>query len=68
MYRHITDSETWPLDLAAYPEIARASAYSAKARYSEAQVQGIMQYAGEVRLSFAFCHAASSYRPACDTC
>ncbi|WVQ81171.1 hypothetical protein IAT38_003293 [Cryptococcus sp. DSM 104549] len=44
---HITDSNSWPLDLAAYPELARLGAYSPSEVYTEADVRMIVQYAGE---------------------
>jgi hexosaminidase len=52
LIRHITDSQSWPLDLDAFPELARAGAYPGQT-YSQAQVQALIQYAGEVSGSFA---------------
>lgn len=46
--RHITDSNSWPLVLSVFPELAEHGAYSADEIYSEADVRHIVQYAGEV--------------------
>lgn len=48
--RHITDSNSWPLDLDRYPEIAAKGAYSPAQRYSQTEVQQLIDYAAEVRL------------------
>ena len=46
---HITDSQSWPLDLASYPELAKAGAYSLSRKYTEDDIKELVQYAGEVR-------------------
>ena len=45
--RHITDSNSWPLHLEAYPELSQA-AYSPEEVYTETDIKGIIRYAGEV--------------------
>ena len=44
---HITDSNSWPLDLQAYPELAGRGAYSAEQKYSEEDIREVIRYAGE---------------------
>jgi hexosaminidase len=48
MSRHITDSNSWPLDLTSHPELAKKAAYSAEQTFSEADIRDIIEYAGEV--------------------
>jgi hypothetical protein len=48
--RHIIDSQSWPLDLAAFPELAEKGAYSKEKRYSEDDIRWIVAYAGKVSL------------------
>ncbi|KAH0832246.1 hypothetical protein J3R83DRAFT_13220 [Lanmaoa asiatica] len=45
---HITDSQSFPLEVAQYPELAANGAYSAEETYSESDVQYIVQYAAAV--------------------
>lgn len=47
--RHITDSNSWPLDLASHPELAKYGAYSPAQKYSESDIKQIITHAGEVR-------------------
>jgi hypothetical protein len=49
--RHITDSNSWPLDLASHPELAKYGAYSPAQKYSEADIKQIIIHAGEVSSS-----------------
>lgn len=46
---HITDSQSWPLDLSDYPELAEKGAYSKSRKYTEDDITSLVQYAGEVR-------------------
>lgn len=46
---HITDSQSWPLDLAAYPELADKGAYSISRKYTEDNIRDVVEYAGHVR-------------------
>lgn len=46
--RHITDSNSWPLDLVSHPELAKYAAYSPSQRYSESDIRQIIAHAGEV--------------------
>jgi len=46
--RHITDSNSWPLDLASHPELAKYGAYSPAQKYSESDIKQIITHAGEV--------------------
>lgn len=41
---HIVDSQSWPLDLKAFPEIAAKAAYQTR-KYSEADVKEVIAYA-----------------------
>ncbi|EIW81488.1 glycoside hydrolase family 20 protein [Coniophora puteana RWD-64-598 SS2] len=43
---HITDSQSWPLEVAEYPELAQYGAYSAQDVYTEQDIQQILSYAG----------------------
>lgn len=47
---HITDSQSWPLHVEAFPELAVAGAYSPESIYSKQDVQEIIVYAGAVSL------------------
>lgn len=46
---HITDSQSFPLEVAKYPQLAANGAYSADEMYSESDIQYIVQYAAAVR-------------------
>lgn len=48
--RHITDSDSWPLDLASHPELAAHGAYSAEQKYTDSDIAEIIRFAGEVSL------------------
>jgi hypothetical protein len=48
---HIVDSQSFPLVIPDYTEIARHGAYSADAVYSPLDVAHIVSYAAEVRFS-----------------
>ncbi|KAJ8587072.1 glycoside hydrolase family 20 protein [Rhizopogon salebrosus TDB-379] len=43
---HITDSQSFPLEVAQYPELAMNGAYSPAEVYTESDIQYIVQYAG----------------------
>ncbi|OJA11058.1 hypothetical protein AZE42_07174 [Rhizopogon vesiculosus] len=43
---HITDSQSFPLEVARYPELAMNGAYSSREVYTESNIQYIVQYAG----------------------
>jgi hexosaminidase len=49
---HITDSQSFPLEVAQYPELAINGAYSPEEVYTESDIQYIVQYAGAVRTYF----------------
>lgn len=52
---HITDGQSFPLEVAQYPGLAVNGAYSAEQTYSTSDVQYIVQYAASVRhVSFSF--------------
>ena len=52
---HIVDSQSFPLEVAQFPELAANGAYSSDETYSESDVQNVVQYAASVRhLSFSF--------------
>ncbi|KAF8133373.1 glycoside hydrolase family 20 protein [Boletus edulis] len=44
---HIVDSQSFPLEVAQYPQLAANGAYSADEIYSESDVQYLVQYAAE---------------------
>lgn len=48
---HVTDSNSWPLDLDSYPELAAKGASPQSERYSQKDMQMIIDYAGHVSLS-----------------
>lgn len=50
---HIVDSQSFPLEVPEFPEIAAKGAYSSREMYSVADVQSIVSYASAVRTSFA---------------
>ncbi|ODN91414.1 hexosaminidase [Cryptococcus wingfieldii CBS 7118] len=43
---HVTDSNSWPLDIPAYPNLAKKGAYSPLEVYSDEDVRNIIEYAG----------------------
>lgn len=47
---HVTDSNSWPLDLDRYPELAAKGAYSRSETYSQKDIRMIIDYAGHVSL------------------
>jgi hypothetical protein len=65
---HITDSQSFPLEVAQYPELAINGAYSAEEVYTASDVQYIVQYAAEVCFSLhlsplvAYSHLSERYR------
>ena len=48
LHWHITDSQSFPLEVAQYPGLAANGAYSAEEIYSESDVQYVVQFAAEV--------------------
>lgn len=52
LYWHVADSQSFPLEVARFPELSKAAAYSEEDIYSEHNVQDIIIYAGEVRCKF----------------
>jgi hexosaminidase len=46
---HIVDSQSFPLSLPEFPELAQKGAYSTSELYSPADVQDIVSYAAAVR-------------------
>ena len=49
-FRHMTVSNSWPLDLSASPELAAAGAYTQTEKFSEADIKEVIKYAGEVSI------------------
>ena len=47
LYWHVADSQSFPLDVAAFPELAEKGAYSDTERYSISDVQHIVSYANQ---------------------
>ncbi|ESK95657.1 glycoside hydrolase family 20 protein [Moniliophthora roreri MCA 2997] len=44
---HITDSQSWPLGIAEFPELAAKGAYSAEETFSPSDIQDLVTYAAE---------------------
>lgn len=44
LHWHVTDSQTWPLEIPALPELANKGAYTATQKYSPADVVELQQY------------------------
>lgn len=53
---HIVDSQSFPLEVPDFPEIAAKGAYSSSEIYSAANVKDIISYAGAVRTSSTLTH------------
>jgi len=49
---HITDSESFPLEVSQFPALARNGAYSLQEVYTESDVQYIVSYAAAVRIQY----------------
>lgn len=47
---HITDSESFPLEVSQFPALAENGAYSLQEVYTESDVQYIVSYAAAVRV------------------
>lgn len=47
LHLHLTDAESFPLQVPALPELAAKGAYSSKATYSAAALSGLVQYASD---------------------
>lgn len=61
---HITDSQSFPLEVAQYPELAANGAYSAEETYSESDVQFVVQYAAAVSLLLSYIRSVAHPRVA----
>ncbi|KAJ3753367.1 N-acetylhexosaminidase [Lentinula raphanica] len=44
---HITDSQSWPVQIAQFPELAQAGAYSLDQTFTPEDIQDVVSYAGE---------------------
>ncbi|KAJ4482530.1 beta-hexosaminidase [Lentinula aciculospora] len=44
---HITDSQSWPIQIDKFPELAQAGAYSANQSFTPEDIQDVVSYAGE---------------------
>lgn len=47
LHLHVTDSQSWPLEVPALPELAQKGSYAKGLTYSPADVQGILAFAEE---------------------
>ncbi|KAI1792542.1 N-acetylhexosaminidase [Ganoderma leucocontextum] len=47
LYWHVIDSQSFPLDIRAFPELAEAGAYSSDEIYTQKDIQRVVQYANE---------------------
>ncbi|KAI9264621.1 glycoside hydrolase superfamily [Helicostylum pulchrum] len=47
LHWHVTDSQSWPLELKSLPEISKKGAYSAKEVYTAEDVQNVIKHAEE---------------------
>ena len=45
---HVVDSQSFPLDVTGFPELAQKGAYSSSQVYSSSDVDDIVKYAGAV--------------------
>lgn len=54
LYWHIIDSQSFPLEVGAFPELSAKGAYSSKEVYSLDDIQQIIQYANEVSVHVSF--------------
>jgi hexosaminidase len=45
---HITDSQSFPLEVNGFPELSQKGAYSSDEIYSTSDVNGVVAYAGAV--------------------
>ena len=52
LYWHVIDSQSFPLEVAAFPRLSEKGAYSTEEVYTKDDIQRIVQYANEVRLRF----------------
>ena len=57
---HITDSQSFPLEVVEFPELAMMGAYSPEEVYTAADVSYIVSYAASVR-SFIFFKVSHSH-------
>jgi len=48
LHWHVVDSQSFPLEVTEFPELAKTGAYDASSIYKVADVQEIVKYAGEV--------------------
>ncbi|KAJ4494534.1 glycoside hydrolase superfamily [Lentinula edodes] len=44
---HITDSQSWPIQVVQFPELAQAGAYSTNQSYTSSDIQDVVTYAGK---------------------
>lgn len=44
LHVHVTDSQSWPLDVPSMPELARMGAYNPRSIYSAADLEAVQQY------------------------
>lgn len=51
---HVTDSQSFPLVIPGFTELASAGAYDPSMVYSPSEVQDIVDYAGAVSIHFTF--------------
>jgi hypothetical protein len=58
---HVVDSQSFPLDVPDFPELAAKGAYSSSETYSAVDVQDIVSYAGAVRPSFTSTHSQLTF-------
>lgn len=49
LHWHVSDSQSFPLQVPGFTEVASKGAYSSSMVYSPSDVADIVQYAGEVR-------------------
>ena len=52
---HVTDSQSFPIQIPGFVELSTAGAYSNASVYTLSDVQDIVEYAGQVGLHFSFC-------------
>ena len=54
LHLHVTDSQSWPLEIPAVPELARQGAYQTGLSYSPSDIQQIQTYATERGIEVVF--------------
>lgn len=57
---HVVDSQSFPLQIPGFTEVAAKGAYSSSMVYTPQDVQDIVTYAGEVRATYTGCYLSNA--------